>query len=330
MTSSRFETSELVPAPMQLDISIVGETNLDMVLYGLPEELPLDRELLGSGFQLTLGGSSSTLAHNLSILGSRVGFSSMVGDDDMGRIAHERLAESGIDLSHILHHREKGTGVTVLLPHGKRRRILTYAGVMADLTVDLLDIDFVISARHLHISSLFLQTGLHAGLPTLLNRARHAGMTISLDTNDDPDDKWAGILPEVLERIDLLLPNDDEVCRITGAATVEQALDRLEGRVPTVVVKCGSQGARILQGAQRTWVEPVAVQPVDTIGAGDSFDAGFLHAWVHGATVPEAAAFGNRTGALSTLRPGGTEAFRDTNLREQFLAGNIATTGERN
>lgn len=304
-----------------MDISIIGETNLDLILYGLPAELPVERELLGSGFRLTLGGSSAILAHNLAILGSAVGFSSMVGADEMGRIALERLAEAGLDLSHVTTSPSKSTGVTVLLPHGTKRHILTYPGVMADLTVDLLDKTFLTSARHLHISSLFLQTGLHSGLPRLLKEMKDAGMTISLDTNDDPEDAWAGVLPEVLNCVDILLPNEDEVKRITGAPTIEEALDRLQGRVETVVVKCGSRGALLQQGSIRTWVSPHRVEPVDTIGAGDSFDAGFLHAWLNGSDIEKAAEFGARTGALSTLRSGGTEAFRDRVLREHFLAG---------
>ncbi|MFN2977427.1 carbohydrate kinase family protein [Terriglobus aquaticus] len=303
-----------------LDISIIGETNLDLILYGLPETMPLERELLGTDFRLTLGGSSSILAHNLATLGSRVGFSSLVGDDEMGHIALDRLREAGVDTSHVLTRSGQRSGVTLLLPHGRQRHILTYAGVMADLSVDQLDREFVHSARHLHLSSLFLQTALHAGLPALLDDVKAGGMTVSLDTNDDPDDTWAGILPDVLQRTDILLPNEDEVLRITRTNSVEAALDALRDIVPTVVVKCGARGALIQHGNERQWAAPTPVQSVDTIGAGDSFDAGFLHAWLHGATVAEAAEFGNRTGALSVLRPGGTEAFRDRDLREQFLA----------
>ena len=302
------------------DISILGETNLDLVLYGLPEELPLEREVLGSDFLVTLGGSSSILAHNLSMLGSKVGFSSLVGGDAMGDIALHYLEESGMDLSHVVRDTAKKTGVTVLLPLGKLRRILTYPGTIAELTISGLDFPFLAAAPHVHISSLFLQTGLHAGLPALLDRLKAAGKTLSLDTNDDPADEWAGILPEVLERVDLLLPNEEEVLRMTKTSNVEAALDQLLGRIPTVVVKCGSRGALVQTAEIREWIDPNRVDAIDTIGAGDSFDSGFLHAWLRGATVKDAAAFGNLTGALSVLRPGGVEAFRDSSLRREFLA----------
>jgi len=307
------------------DITLAGETNLDLILYGLPEEMATERELLGSDFKITLGGSSSILAHNLASLGSRVGFISLVGDDEMGEIALARLGESGVDRSHIARRSNVGTGVTLLLPHGRRRHILTYPGAMAEMTVADLDMAYLTSGRHFHLSSLFLQTGLHAGLPELFDQLKQAGMTLSLDTNDDPSDAWGGILDRLLDKIDLLLPNEGEILRIAGRTTLEEALDALAPRIPLIVVKCGARGAVVQRGNRRDWVAPLRVDPVDTIGAGDSFNAGFLSLHLKGEDPVRAAAMGNITGALSTLRSGGTEAFRDAALREDFLAQHTIT-----
>lgn len=307
------------PPKKPLDIAIAGETNLDLILYGLPEEMPTERELLGSAFNLTLGGSSSILAYNLSLLGSRVGFTSQLGADDMGDIALARLTHAGLDTSHITRHANLGTGVTLLLPHGHRRHILTYPGIMTQLSVADLDLSFLTSARHFHLSSLFLQTGLHPGLPALFDTLRTSGLTLSLDTNDDPAGQWTGVLDSLLDKIDILLPNEDEILRIAHQPTLDLALKALAPRIPLIVVKCGSRGAIVQRGAQRHHVAPVLVTPVDTIGAGDSFDAGFLHTYLQTSDPLRAAAFGNITGALSTQRPGGTEAFRDTALRHAFL-----------
>ena len=166
---------------------------------------------------------------------------------------------------------------------------------------------------------LFLQKGLQAGLPALFRELRKAGMTLSLDTNDDPDDTWGGVLQELLDLVDIFLPNEDELLRMTKLSSVEEALNSLAGRVPLIVVKCGSRGAILQKGSERLPIAPVSVQPVDTIGAGDSFDAGFLSAWLRGASAEESARMGNICGALSTQRPGGTEAFRDKTLVSAFL-----------
>lgn len=313
------------PPPTRFDIAIAGETNLDLILYGLPEEMPVEREILGSGFDATLGGSSSILAHNLAILGTRTGFVSEVGDDAFGTIAHEYLQHSGVDLSSFRRKPGATTGVTVLLPHGRRRHILTYPGVMAELSVNDLDLNYLTAARHFHLSSLFLQTGLHAGLPQLFDKLRTAGLTLSLDTNDDPAGLWRGVLDTLLDKIDILLPNEDEILRIADTTTLEEALDKLAPRVPWIVVKCGARGALVHHNGKRDWVAPLNVAPVDTIGAGDSFNAGFLHTWLQTGDPLRAAAFGNITGALSTLRPGGIAAHRDAALRDNFIAEHLTT-----
>ena len=306
----------------RFDLTLAGETNLDLILYGLPEHMPIERELLGNAFQLALGGSSSILAHNLAILGNRVGFITQTGPDDMGAIALERLRASGVDLSRATLHPTLGTGVTVLLPHGPTRHILTYPGVMADMKLADLDLDYLADARHFHLSSLFLQTALQPDLPELFATLKSRGLTLSLDTNDDPAGQWSGVLDPLLDLIDILLPNEDELLRIARAATLDEALDKLSPRIPLIVVKCGGRGAIVQQGPRRDVAPPLTVQPVDTIGAGDSFNSGFLTAWLRGQSPLRAAAFGNITGALSTQRSGGTEAFRDRTLREDFLATN--------
>ena len=304
----------------RFDVSIAGEINLDLILYGLAETLPVEREILGTDFRVTLGGSSAIVAHNLAALGARVGFTARLGKDEFGRIALERLAESGADLSQVVYAADAtSTGVTVLLPHGAKRRILTYPGAMSGMSRGDLNFEYLTSAKHFHLSSLFLQKALAPDLPALFRDLKRAGLTISLDTNDDPEDVWGGVLDDLLDHVDLLLPNEEEACRIARRDTVEEALRTLSSRVPCIAAKCGPRGALLQIGDQLSRIPPLRVDPVDTIGAGDSFDAGFLYGYVRGADPLVCAAAGNITGALSTLRPGGVEAFRDSQFRESFL-----------
>jgi sugar/nucleoside kinase (ribokinase family) len=308
------------PPKKTLDISIAGEINLDLILYGLPEVMPVERELLGTDFQVTLGSSSAILAHNLAVLGTHVGFVTLVGEDPLGKIALERLGESGADLSRVRVTKDgTATGVTLVLPHGTPRHILTYPGTMADLRLADLDIDYLKSAKHFHLSSLFLLNALEPDVPALFKELKEAGLTISLDTNDDPSGRWRGVLPELLEYVDLLLPNEGEACRMTGKNTLDEALNELSRRVPCVAVKCGSRGSVVRVAGETLNVGGVPVKPVDTIGAGDSFNAGFLFAWLNGLPPKECAHAGNVTGALSTLGVGGTEAFRNRDLVQKFL-----------
>jgi sugar/nucleoside kinase (ribokinase family) len=305
----------------RFDVTIAGEINLDLILYDLPEVMPLERELLASGFKGTLGSSSAILAHNLAALGVSVGFTTRLGDDEFGSIALQRLAEKGVDLSSVK--RVSGgtsTGVTILLVHDGKRHILTYPGTMSEMTASDLDMNYLASGRHFHLSSLFLQKALQPDLPRICRQLKAEGLTLSLDTNDDPDDQWGGVLGELLGIVDIFLPNDDEARRISGKPDAESAIEALAKRVPIVAVKCGKQGSLVQTGGHRWSLPAQLVTPVDTIGAGDSFNAGFLTAFLRGGAPDACAAFGNRTAALSTLRAGGTESFRDPVLVREFLS----------
>lgn len=302
------------------DITLAGEINLDLVLYGLPTEIPLDRELLASRFEVTLGSSSAILSHNLASLGMTTGFITRVGRDELGQMALDRLAESGADVSRVVTASNgTTTGVTVLLHHGSERRILTYPGTMSEMSLADLDVDYLASGRHFHLSSLFLQHALQPDLPGLFRELKSRGLTLSLDTNDDPDDKWNGVLTELLPLIDILLPNRDELCRMTHRSSLDSALSELSSVVPVIAVKCGKEGSVVQTRDERIAVPGISVQVVDTIGAGDSFNAGFLAAWLSGHDLRECARAGNITGAFSTLRTGGTEAFRVRGELESFL-----------
>src|SRR5258706_1498589 len=307
MTSSR-----------KFDFSVVGELNLDLVLYGLPPELELDREHIASDMRLTLGSSSAIFAHNLALLGNRVAFHSAIGADALGELCLARLADSRTDVSAVRKFADKQTGLTVILPRPVKRYILTFPGVMAGMRFEDLDLDLVFNARHLHISSLFLQRALRPRVAKLFRLAKQAGLTTSLDTNDDPDGWW-DLDNEIFKHLDVLLPNESEACRLANRATSEAALKTLGEQVPLVVMKCGEKGAIAKRGEVEVVSSPFPTQAVDSIGAGDSFDAGFLHQFIRGASLEACLRFGNLTGALSTTRQGGTEAFRDGLHRTTFL-----------
>ncbi len=305
----------------RFDVTIAGELNLDLILYGLPEQLPAERELLADRMMLTLGSSSAIVAHNLAALGSRVGFQSRIGGDPLGEIAVNRLRESGTDTSRL--RRIPGpttTGISVILHHAAWRNILTYAGTMAELSWEDLDLDYLADSRHFHLSSYYLQRKLRPRVGELFHWLKSKGLTISLDTNDDPDDLWEGGLREVLRNVDVFLPNEREARKAAGIDDLEGAIQRLSDLVPLVVVKLGREGALAQRGSERFSSPPQEVTPVDTVGAGDSFDAGFLHQYLRGMDLPTCLDAGNLAGALSTTRPGGTEAFRDADYRERFFS----------
>jgi len=302
----------------QFDVVVAGELNLDLILYGLPEQLPTEREFLADGLMVTLGSSSAILAHNLAALGAQVGFASLIGDDPLGEIALQRLAAAGVDISRVKKASGRTTGLTVILQHEGRRRILTYPGTMADMSTADLDKKFLSSARHFHLSSFFLQPKLRPHVVELFREMKAAGLSTSFDTNDDPEDRWEGVF-DVLANVDVFLPNEREAMRLTGAASLDAAVEKLAPSVPVLAVKLGRQGALARRGKEEFRCPAAKVSPVDPVGAGDSFDAGFLYQYVKGADLRTCLQYGNLAGALSTTMPGGTEAFRDRSRVEEFF-----------
>jgi sugar/nucleoside kinase (ribokinase family) len=301
------------------DVSVIGELNLDLILYGLPSTLILEREHLANDLSITLGSSSAIFAHNLAILGNKVGFSSCIGDDPFGEMCVQRLAAGGVDVSHVRKLPGRTTGLTVILPQVKERYIVTYPGTMYEMTDKDLDKSYLFDAKHLHLSSYFLQKGLQPHLVDIFREAQEAGLTTSLDTNDDPDGRWSGDVHELLRHLDILLLNERELIQLAQVEDANKAAETLSQQVPVLVVKRGSQGAMAMAGGTKYVVAPMVVDMVDSIGAGDSFDAGFVHQFTRGKNIQECLRFANIAGALSVSRAGGTEAFRDGKHRDAFL-----------
>lgn len=302
------------------DVSVAGELNLDLILYGLPPQLEPEREVMADGVALTLGSSSAIFAHNLAVLGSKVGFISRIGSDPLGEIALTRLAAGGVDVSKV--RRVAGpvtSGLTVILPRAGSRNILTYPGTMREMCFEDMDLDYLAGAKHFHLSSFFLHPKLRPRIPELFRVMKEHGLSSSLDTNDDPEDLWSEDLFETLKFVDIFLPNDREAKKISRTDDLEAAIAWLKQRVPVLVVKLGAHGA-IGFGPQGSVRCPARiVDAVDPVGAGDSFDAGFIHAFMHGADLAGCLESGNAAGAFSTTRPGGTEAFRDRAYVRQYF-----------
>jgi sugar/nucleoside kinase (ribokinase family) len=304
----------------RFDVTLAGEITMDFVMYGLPEELPVERELLAPGMALTLGGSSAITAHNLAALGSKTGFIPQLADDPFTELCLRGLRETGVDLERAVASKKGiGTGVSVLLQHETVRRTLTYSGTISSLRYEDLDLAYLASGRHFHLSSFFLQSGLRDDVPKLLANMRKAGLTTSMDTNDDPEDTWQGPIAETLRELDILMPNEREACRLAGEPDLESALCKLAKIVPTVVVKCGAAGALVMHHGERYCMPGAETKVIDLIGAGDSFNAGFLHTFVHGGEIDECLRMGNLCGAYSTTAHGGTEAFRNREQMSHFM-----------
>ena len=294
--------------PRALDVLVIGELNCDLILRGDVTPTFGQVEKLIDVADLTIGSSSAIFACGAARLGLRVGFIGKVGDDTFGRFMVDALRAFGIDTSGIVVDRTIKTGLTVILSRGNDRAILTYLGSIAALRADEVDIASFGRARHLHLGSYFLLDALRPSIPSLYASAKAAGLSTSLDTNYDPRETWDDGLGQVLEHTDVFLPNEAELLAITRTADIDAGLEALRSRVGTVAVKLGGEGSRAVQGPREARAGIVPVDLVDTTGAGDSFDAGFIYGYLAGWDLERALRFASACGSLSTRAAGGTAA----------------------
>lgn len=292
-----------------LDLLVLGDANPDLVLHGgdVTPAFGQTERVVDTG-TLTVGGSGAIMACAAAKLGLRVGFAGVVGDDPFGRFMQDELEARGVDVRGITVDDDRPTGITVVLSRGEDRAIVTALGTVGDLRRDLVDPDLLSSARHVHVSSYFLQRSLRADLPSLFAEVHAAGTSTSIDPNWDPEERWDGDVLNLLTVTDLFLPNSAEARSITGIDDIDVAAESLAGRGGIVAVKFGDGGGMVVRGEVATRVPGIQVAVTDTTGAGDTFDAGFLAGHLAGWPLERCLALANICGGLSTQAAGGVAA----------------------
>jgi sugar/nucleoside kinase (ribokinase family) len=288
------------------DILVAGEINPDLILTGNVNPEFGQVEKLVDSTALTVGSSSAIFACGAARLGLKVAFIGVCGDDLFGRFMLDEMQKRDVDVSSIIVRAEGGTGLSVILNQGTDRAILTYPGLIPALRVSDISDELLKRTRHLHVASYFLQTNLQPGLADLFRRAHRFGSTTSLDPNYDPTEFWAGF-DELLAVTDVFLPNEREALSLTRESTIRSAADRLEAKVEAVGIKLGAEGALGSYKGEHARVPSIPLDVVDTVGAGDSFDAGFLYGYLNEWTLERSLQLACVCGALSTQRSGGTD-----------------------
>ncbi len=294
------------------DAIVVGELNVDIILNDIDSFPEIGKEKLAGKMDTTLGSSSAIFASNLSSLGTRVGFIGKIGQDQNGEIVLSSFQKKGVDTSMIIRSQEYNTGATIVLNFDEDRANITYPGAMEHLVYDDISTELLMSAKHLHFSSFFFQPGIKPDLVKLFKKAKSLGLTTSLDPQWDPAETWDFDYAKILPYIDIFLPNEGELKNISGTNNLNDAINIILEFCNILVVKNGSHGSTIYHEGKVTHEKPfLNTSVVDAIGAGDSFNAGFIHKFIKNSPLQECHLFGNLMGAVNTTRSGGTAAFDD-------------------
>jgi len=295
----------------RFEVITVGELNVDLILNNINGYPEVGKEKMAENMMLTLGSSSAIFASNLSSLGAKVSFLGKIGGDMFGELVENSLLQKGVDISNLINEPNLPTGVTVVFNYEEDRANVTYPGAMEAFTINDVSDQVLSSAKHMHFASLFLQKGIKPNALELFKRAKELGLTVSLDTQWDPDEKWEFDYENLLPYVDLFMPNAVEFMCLTKSETIQQGIAKVLPFSNHIVIKNGNKGSILVNknGTIKNFPNFINSNVIDAIGAGDSFNAGFIFKYTQGAPLEECQRFGNLTGALNTTAAGGTTAF---------------------
>ncbi len=286
------------------DIVIPGSYFFDMIFTGLPSFPELGHEFYSQHLEIVPGGGSLNTTIALRRLNVNVGWMSKLGNDFFSQFIEQMLRVEGVDLSLVSRLDHPLRRVTVALSYPKDRAFVSYTDPppnTVDMALEALEhTDF----RHLHFTGLTIDPR----MPELLRNARARGIYISMDCQHREETLDLPLVREILSQVDLFMPNGLEACRLTRAQSTHESLHILRNFIPLVVIKQGAEGAIAAQGADLYHSPALQIQVLDTTGAGDVFNAGFLAATIAGRPLPECLQWGNFCGGRSVTGMGGTSA----------------------
>lgn len=303
-----------------IDILTFGDLCVDLILSGSDVVPEFDqKEKLIDEYSLEMGGSCCIFACQTAKLGLKTAVVGNVGQDVFGDLVYNTLADTGVSTKYINKDPKLTTGITVALNKGNDRAMLTYNGTIDSIVRGHITDELLKQVRHFHLGSYFLMKKIQPHYPEILDELKKYGATISLDTNWDPEEKWDSGIWDILPKVDIFLPNLNEAMAISREDDEERAINRLKGVVDILVIKMGKDGGIAYQGDAMYKAEALTVDVMDTIGAGDSFDGGFIYGFLNKKSIEESLRIACICGSLSTTKAGGIGGQPTLDKVKQFL-----------
>ncbi|MFC5468517.1 carbohydrate kinase family protein [Cohnella suwonensis] len=302
------------------DAVVIGDANIDLVVPGQSQVPEPGQEVLVDNIAMHVGGGAALFAISLAKLGTRVAFNGVLGDDSHGRYIRDRFAEYGIDTRMVRTSREHNTGISIAFNPGSDRSFITYWGSNMELRFDNLDIGQISQGAHVHLTGYKGKRN-HDPYLNLVKTLKDNGVTLSCDVGWDDSGEWDRGVFELMPYVDVFLMNETECFHYTGMENVEESLKYMSDYGGHVVVKLGKNGAIAVKNGILYRVPGYSVEAVDTTGAGDSFNAGYLFGFLSGKNVETSMRYGNACGALSVSAYGGSTNTPTFEQLERFIDG---------
>jgi sugar/nucleoside kinase (ribokinase family) len=294
-------------------VFLIGDINIDLALRGLKQDMAninwkVGPELKIDDFSFEIGGSGFNFIKALSSFGVEIDFYGKTGDDIFGDYINKYLKKEKIQNSIVISKKIK-TGITIVIPIGNNRIFFTFTGGNEYLNFKDLDLSKIIKFNHVHLSSFYLLKNLQDDVIKILKYLKSLDITTSFDTGYDPDDNWQRQkIFEILEYVDIFIPNEVEALNITNKNNIEEAINLLSKYCPIVVIKLGSKGLVAKYGrrgkSKTIFLSTYDIEVVDTSCSGDCFDAGFIYGYLNGYDFERSLDFANACGSLQASKLG--------------------------
>ncbi|WP_256758140.1 carbohydrate kinase family protein [Cohnella sp. WQ 127256] len=306
------------------DVIVIGDANIDLVVEGCNEFPAPGQEVFVQNMTIHVGGGAALFSLALAKLSLKVAFNGVLGDDGFGQLIRAQFTQYGIDTSYI-RKGKSNTGISIAINPENDRSFITFAGSNAELSLQQLDMDSVKLARHVHLTG-YKGSRNHLEFLQTVRKLKALNVTTSIDVGWDDTGEWYSGIFELMKEVDVFFMNETEASHFTGCSTVADSLRVLATYSNHIVLKLGSQGAVTSVDGQQSYRSSFSVQVVDTTGAGDSFNAGYIYGYLAGKRPEECLIYGNACGALSVSEYGGSTGTSDKQLLEKFITDRIGAT----
>ncbi|SFJ81192.1 Sugar or nucleoside kinase, ribokinase family [Paenibacillus sp. UNC496MF] len=302
----------------KFDAVVVGDVNIDLVVVGQSQVPQPGQEVFVDNMLMHVGGGAALFALSLAKLGLGVAFSGVLGADSNGSFIREQFAQYGIDTSLIETSKVHRTGISIAFNPDTDRSFLSYAGSNQELALERLELDRIAQGRHVHLTGYRGREN-HATFLAVVQQLKEKGVTLSCDVGWDDSGEWYEGIFELMRHIDVFLMNETEALHYTRRVRIEDGLRHMADYGKHIVVKLGAEGAVAMKDGVLTRHPAFKVEAVDTTGAGDSFNAGYLYGFLRGLDVETSLKYGNACGAMSVGAYGGSTGTANMDGLREFL-----------
>lgn len=300
------------------DAVVIGDVNIDLIVAGCDTLPQPGQEVFVRDMTLHVGGGAALFSMTLAKLGMNLAFNGIVGDDPYGEYLIDEFKRYGIDTRYIKRSKHNNTGISIAINPEQDRSFITYSGSNAELSLEQLDMASVAKGRHVHLTG-YKGSQNHSEFIQMVRKLQTLNVTTSLDTGWDDTGKWYDGVFELMGEIDVFFMNETEALHYSGCGSPEECLKLMSKHSNHFIMKLGSQGAAAIVNGKVLHSPGFIVDVVDTTGAGDSFNAGYIYGYLTGKGTEQCLIYGNACGALSVGAFGGSTGTVNLEGLERFI-----------